>query len=753
MKPTGLIGLVRYGADLYSRLEKETGQSVGWRNCGYVKVARTRARFEEYKRSVSVFNALGGAAVVIDRDRVRELWPLAKVDDLVGAVWEPGSGRVDPTGLVMAYAKGARARGVLIIENCSVTGFLSDKGRVTGVETNRGVVSCDAVVNCAGIWARQIGKLAGVNVPLHATEHFYMLTKPIKGIHRNLPILNDPDGNIYIREDLGGLLVGCFEPDAKSLPLSKLPEEFSFGQLEPDWDHVEPYMQNAMTRIPALEDAEVRLLMNGPESFTPDGNLLVGEVPELESFYVLAGLNSGGVAMSAGMGRIISEWVIDGGPSVDMTRFDIRRFGDIHDNTAWLGIRVGEIVGRHMAVPIPGKDYSTGRPQRLSPFHGFMKSKGAQFGSLMGWERPLWFGEPEPEFENPFGKPWWLSLSAREHHAAREAVAIFDLSSFAKLLIAGADAQTAAQRIFANNLDIPVGRAVYTSALNEHGGIESDLMVMRLGVEQFMAVTGAAQVTRDASWLRKHKDHSLRVAVVDVSSAYGVLGVMGPRSRDLLVKITDDDVSNEAFPFMDVRSISVGGARVLALRVSYAGELGWELYVPPDLAQEVVQHVWQAGENLGIECAGYHALGSLRMEKAYRSWGRDLLPGTSPAMAGLLFTVDFKKDFVGRAALEKEIRSKPVKRLVQFAVEAGDDWLFGDEPVYRDGEFVGLITSAAFGHTVNRLLAFAYLQLDGGAEREAIAAGRYEVDIGGVRCPAAPVFRPLYDPEGCKLRS
>lgn len=747
MKPTGLIGLVRYGAQLYAQLEEETGQSVGWRNCGYIKVARTRARFEDYKRSVSTFNALGGAAEVISNERVKEIWPLATVDDLKGAVWEPGSGRLDPTGLVQAYAKGARSRGITIVENCAVLGIEQNKGVVTGVVTSHGAIKCETVVNCAGLWSRRIGEMAGVNVPLHATEHFYMLTKPIKGIHRNLPILNDPDGNVYMREDLGGLLVGCFEPGAKSLPLEKIPEEFSFGRLEEDWDHVGPYMQNAMQRVPAIETAEIRYLMNGPESFTPDGNLLVGEAPELRSFYVLAGFNSGGVAMSAGMGRMISEWIVDGGPSVDMTRYDIRRFGDIHNNTRWLGVRVTEIVGRHMAVPTPGKDYETGRPQRLSPFHAFMAERGAQFGSLMGWERPLWFGGAEPVQENPFGRPWWLDYSSMEHKAAREAVALFDLSSFAKFLLSGADALEAAENIFASNMDVPVGRVVYTTMLNDRGGIESDLTVIRRGEQEFLIVTGAGQATRDMHWIRQAIDPVLRATVTDLTSSYGVLGVMGPRSRELLSRVCDEEMSNAAFPFRTARMVSIGGARVLASRISYAGELGWELYIPPEVALSVVARIWEEGADLGLRCAGYNALGSLRMEKGYRSWGRDVVADVTPHEAGLAFTLSGKKDFIGAAAVRSQSHGASTRQLVQLAVDTEDEWLYGDEPVFLNGTYVGMVSSAAYGHTVGTLIAFAML-----SRRDGVSTPhQYEIEIAGRRFAARALDAPLYDPESMRM--
>lgn len=752
MKPTPLIGLVRYGADLYSRLEEETGLSVGWRNCGYIKVARTVARFSDYKRSVSTFNALGGAAEVISPARVREIWPLANVDDLVGAVWEPGSGRVDPTGLVHAYIKGARSRGVRVVENCPVTKILTEHGRVTGVATSAGTITCDVVINCAGIWARHIGALAGVNVPLHATEHFYMLTKPIEGIHRKLPILNDPDGNVYMREDVGGLLVGCFEPGAKPLKIESLPSEFSFGRLEEDWEHVTPYMINATQRVPALETAEIRMLMNGPESFTPDGGLLIGEAPELERFYVLAGFNSGGVAMSAGMGRVISEWVVDGEPGEDMSRYDIRRFGEITNNTPWLAARVTEIVGRHMAVPAPGKDYATGRPQRQSPFYEFLAARGAQCGSLMGWERPLWYGKPEPALEDPFEQPWWLRHSAEEHRGARERVALFDLTSFAKIAITGRDSLAFVQRLFNRNMDVAPGRAVYTMMLNEQAGIESDLTVIRTGERDFLVITGASQGVRDLDWLRKHCDRRLRVGIVEVTSSFAVLGLMGPRSREVLQKLTDTDMSNAAFPFMGARTISVAGARVLAVRASFAGALGWELYIPADAGRRVIDGVWSVGEPFGLQCAGYNALGSLRMEKQYRSWGRDIGPMTSALVAGMMPSGETTKEFIGQSALEKLRGTTPRKRLVQLAVDCGSEFLYGDEPVYRNGRFAGLVTSAAYGHTVGKMLAFVYLGIPEGAEWAAIAAGEYQVEIAGTRYGAQPLQKPLYDPAGSQLR-
>lgn len=750
MKPTGLIGLARYGADLYARLEQETGLSVGWRQCGYVKVAQTAARFEDYKRTVSTFNALGGAAEVIDRNRVKEIWPLANVDDIVGAVWEPGSGRVDPTGLVMAYAKGARTRDAIFVEHCPVTGIVIRNGRPAEVVTEKGTIACEVVVLCAGLWSRTIGAMAGVNVPLHATEHFYMLTKPIEGVHGKLPILNDPDSNIYMREDVGGLLVGCFEPGAKPLPLSRIPKEFSFGRLEEDWEHVEPYVARAMDRIPALRQAEIRMLLNGPESFTPDGNLMIGEAPELKSFYVLAGFNSGGVAMSAGMGRTLAEWILEGRPGTDMTRYDIRRFGAAQDNDRWLATRVSEIVGRHMAVPVPGKDFETGRNQRLSPFHARLADLGAHFGSLMGWERPLWYGEAEPAPANPYLRPLGIERSAIEHRAAREAVALFDLSSFAKFRLLGRDALSIGQRLFSNNIDVPVGRVVYTAMLNERGGTESDLTVVRIAPDDFMIVTGAGQATKDLWWIRRAIEQAgAALSVVDVTSSYGVLAVCGPRSRELLKRVSESDLSNQTFPFMHARTITLGCSRALALRVSYAGELGWELYVPPESALDVLDTLWAAGKDLGLHCAGYNALASLRIEKGYRSWGRELSAGLTPVSSGLMYAVDLRKDFVGKAALLEAIEIDGGPFLAQLAVDIDDNWIYGDEPIYCNGQLQGLVTSAAYGHSVGKHLAFGYVsksarQLDG---------GRYKIEVAGNRYSATLLAQAPYDPRGERLRS
>jgi 4-methylaminobutanoate oxidase (formaldehyde-forming) len=702
MKPTAFLRAVRYGADLYSRLEDETGQSTGWRRCGYLKVARTPGRLAEYKRSVATFRAFGGEAEIVTPSEAKDIWPLMRIDDLCGGVWERGSGRVDPTNLVMAYAKGARSKGAKIVEAVSVERVIVDKGAIAGVATTAGQIKCEIVVNCAGLWARRIAQTCGANVPLYASEHFYMLTKPIPGVHADLTILNDPDGHIYIREDVGGLLVGCFEPNAKAISLDRIPADFSFGRLEEDWDHVEPYLGRATDRIPALKDAEVRMLMNGPESFTPDGSLLIGETAEVRNFYVVAGCNTGGVAMSGGLGQAMAALIAGGEPLFDVSRFDVRRFGEAQNNDGWLRGRISEIVGRHMALHWPGKDFETGRGQRCSPLYQRLLKKGAVYGSQSSWERPLWFGFGEGPESKTFGVPTWLDAVASEHMAVRERVAIFDLSSFAKFMLEGPEAPRDLQTICTNDVDVPVGRVVFTALLDKRGGIQSDLTVARLAPFRFMIVTGAAQAVRDADWIRRHA--SPTSVLTDVTSAFATLAVAGRRSRDLLSRLTDAKLGSAEFPFGTCQWVSVGPVRALAMRLSFTGDLGWELYVPSEMAVAAYDAIFEAGTEFGVRDAGYHALGSLRIEKGNRSWGRELSPTINPIEAGLTAIVCLNKavDFVGKSAIAKAKSRLPTTRVVQFSMGLDKHFLYEDEPIFRDGVHVGLVSSAAYSPLQSR---------------------------------------------------
>jgi glycine cleavage system aminomethyltransferase T/glycine/D-amino acid oxidase-like deaminating enzyme len=753
MKPTALLRAVRYGADLYSRLEEETGQSTGWRRCGYLKVARTPARLAEYKRSLATFRAFGGEAEIVTPSEAKELWPLMRTDDICGGVWERGSGRVDPTNLVMAYAKGARSRGAKIVEAISLERVLVEKGAVAGVATSAGQIKCEIVVNCAGLWARQIAQTCGASVPLYASEHFYMLTKPIPGVHAGLTILNDPDGHIYMREDVGGLLVGCFEPNAKAIALDRIPADFSFGRLEEDWDHVEPYLGRAADRIPALMDAQIRMLMNGPESFTPDGSLLIGETPEVCRFYVVAGCNSGGVALSGGLGQAMAALIGGQEPVFDISRFDIRRFGEAQNNDGWLRGRISEIVGRHMALHWPGKDFETGRGQRCSPLYHRLLKKGAVYGSHSGWERPLWFGSGEGPESKTFGIPAWLDAVAAEHMAVREGVAVFDLSSFAKFMFEGPEALRDLQTICTNEIDVPVGRVVYTALLDARGGFQSDLTVARLAPSRFMIVTGAAQAVRDADWIHRHA--SVHSVLTDVTSAFATLGVAGRYSRDLLSRLTDSKLDSAAFPFATCRWISVGPVRALAVRISFTGDLGWELYVPSEMAVAAYDAIFEAGTEFGVQDAGYHALGSLRVEKGNRSWGRELSPMINPIEAGLAAIVRVNKaiDFIGKYAISQAAAGPPKIRVVQFSMGLDEHFLYGDEPILRDGVHVGLVSSAGYSPAQSRIIGLGQVSCAAGVDDSFLKSGSFHLDVGGDKLGITLHTKPIFDPTGTRMRA
>jgi 4-methylaminobutanoate oxidase (formaldehyde-forming) len=753
-----LTQLIQYSAELYAALEAETGQATGWARTGSLSIATTPDRLNHIRRQATLARAFGVEAYEILPKEAQELWPMMNGADVIGAVFSPSDGRVNPSDLCAALVKGAKAAGARVIEGVTVTGFETRGGRVTAVETDRGRIACEAVANCAGLWGRQVAALAGVAAPLYACEHFYLLTKPIEGVTARLPTLSDHDGHLYIRDDVGGLLVGCFEPWGKPLPLENLPKDFAFDLLNEDWDHFEPMMLNALHRIPALETAEARMLLNGPESFTPDGFFLLGEAPELRGFFLGCGMNSVGVASGGGAGRALAEWIVEGRPTSDLWPVDIRRFGRFNNNLQALSERIPEELGLHYAIAYPGRERTTARGLRRSPLHGHLAAKGARFGARFDWERPKWFApQDEAVDETPtFGRPGWFGRVAAEHRAAREAVALFDQSSFGKLLVQGRDAERFLQGLCANDLAVPPGRAVYTALLNERGGIEADLTVLRLTEASFLVVTGTAQVVRDAHWLRRHLEEGLYATVSDVTSAYAVLGVMGPKSRDLLRRLTPADLSNAAFPYFTWREIELGQALVRAARLSYVGELGWELYVPSEFACHVYDAVTAAGRDLGLADAGTEALASLRIEKAYRAWGHDIGPDDTPLEAGLGFAVKLDKPggFIGREALLRQREAGVGRRLVGLTLDDPEALPLGDEPILKGGAIAGQVTSAAFGHSLGRAVALGYLRLPvGTSAEEMIAQGDFMLDIAGRQVSARPSLSPPWDPQGRRLRS
>jgi 4-methylaminobutanoate oxidase (formaldehyde-forming) len=756
--------LVQYSTELYERLEAETGLSAGFRRCGGVTVARTQDRMTQLRRTAATAEAYQLECELISPAQAAERYPILRSDDLAGAIWLPGDGRANPTDLTAALARGARDKGVTIAERTRVTGIITDGQTVKGVYTERGRVEAQVVVNCAGQWAKAVGAMGGVTVPLHSAEHFYVVTERIDGVHRDYPVLRDPDGYTYIKEEVGGLVVGGFEPDAKPwVAPDQIPRPFEFQLLEEDWDHFAVLMDSAVHRIPVLAETGIKKFYNGPESFTPDNQFILGEAPELRNFFVAAGFNSVGIASAGGAGRALAEWITAGEPSMDLSAVDIRRFASFNGNQQWLHDRVAEVLGLHYAVPWPNRELKSARPFRRSPAYHLLAAAGAGFGSKMGWERANFFAPPDcsPEIEYGWGKQNWQPWSSAEQRAARTAVALFDQTSFSKYLVTGRDAEAALQWLCTADVAVAPGRTVYTGMLNAHGTYEADITVTRLSAEEFLLVSSAASTERDQDHIRRRTPAGLRAAVVDVTSQYAVYGVMGPRSRDLLTRLTRSDLGDEAFPFGASREIDLGYATVRATRITYVGELGWELYVPAEFAVGAYQDLVAAGDELGLANAGYYAIESLRLEKAYRAFGRELTPDYNPAEAGLLFACKLKTDipFLGRDAVERARAGGPRRRLVSLVLgppALGDPgaMIWGGELVLRDGAAVGQVTSGAWGETLGACAGLAYVRHpDGGAVTpDLIRTGTYQVNVGGDLYPATVTLRPPLDPSGDRIK-
>lgn len=752
-----LTRLAQYTTDLYATLEAETGQATGFRQIGSLAIATNAERMEELKRGASMARCFGLQVDILTPDRARELWPLINTDDVVGAVHLPRDGQTNPIDTTQALAKGARSRGATILEGVRVDEIIVEGGRAAGVRTALGDVRADVVVNCAGMWARDLGAKAGTTVPLHAAEHFYVVTEPMPGLPPHLPVLRDADNCTYVKEDAGKLLVGWFEPLAKPWGMDGIPDSFSFDTLPDDLDHIEPLLAAAIRRVPALGEAGIQLFFNGPESFTPDDRYLLGETPEVRGLFVAAGFNSIGIQSAGGAGKVLSDWIVDGHPPMDLWDVDIRRVMPFQRNRRYLRDRTVEALGLLYAMHWPFRQPDSARGVRRSSLHDRIRAAGACFGEVAGWERPNWFapaGEPA-EYRYTYGRQNWFEASAEEHRAAREAVAIFDQSSFGKYVVEGPDAEAVLGRICANDVAVPVGRIVYTQWLNERGGIEADVTVTRESETRFLVVTAAATQTRDLAWLRRHIPDDARAVAFDATSGQAVLGVMGPRSRALLSRLTDADLSNAAFPFATSLEIDLGYARVRASRITYVGELGWELYVPTEFAQGVFDDLSAAGADFGLRLAGYHALNSLRLEKAYRHWGHDITDEDTPLEAGLGFAVAWDKTggFIGREALLRQREAGVTRRLVGFALRSPDHLLYHNEPILLDGRIAGRITSGMFGHTIGSALGLGYVENDGAPITAADIAGRrFEIEIAGERVPTEATVRPFYDPKGLRVK-
>lgn len=751
--------LVQYSTQLYAELEAETGLSAGYKQCGGVTVARTPDRMVQLRRTAANAAAYDLECELLTPEQALERYPVMRVDDLVGAIWLPADGKANPADLTQALAKGARLRGARVFEHVRVTRISTEGGRVTGVRTDAGDIEADIVVNCAGQWALQVGLMAGVNVPLHSAEHFYVVSETIDGVHPDMPILRDPDGYTYFKEEVGGLVVGGFEPEAKPwVAPDAIPYPFEFQLLDEDWDHFQILMDNAMLRIPALEETGIKKFYNGPESFTPDNQFILGEAPELANFFVAAGFNSVGIASAGGAGRALAEWIVQGEPTTDLTGVDIRRFAPFNGNMAWLHDRVAEVLGVHYEIPWPNRELTSARPFRRSPVHHLLVEAGANFGSRMGWERANFFARDgaEPDITYTWGKPSWLEFSAAEQVSTRTGVTVFDQTSFSKYLLVGPDAEATLQWLCTADVAVEPGRTVYTGMLNARGTYESDVTVTRIADDEYLIVSSAATTERDKAHIRAHMPAGARANLVDVTSGLAVFGVMGPRSRELLSALTNADLSNDAFPFGTSRLISLGYATVRATRITYVGELGWELYVPTEFAVGVYEDLLAAGAAFGVARGGYYAIESLRLEKGYRAFGRELTPNDNPVEAGLLFACKLRTgiDFLGRAAVEAAKADGPQRRAVSFAVDSAEPMLWGGELILRDGQPVGQVSSAAWGQTTGACVGLAYVRsADGPATADWIRAGSYQVNVGGDLFPITLSLKPIYDPGNERTKS
>ncbi len=768
--------LIRYSTDLYSRLESETGLSTGWKQCGSLAVARTADRMIQLKRTAAVAQAYGVACDVVSPTEAGSLYPIMATADLQGAVWLPGDGKANPADLTLALAKGARNRGVKICEGVRVTGAVSQTGggkRVSHLDWSSkagesGRIAADIVVLCGGQWSRALGRKLGVTVPLFSCEHYYIVTDVVPGVHRDLPVLRDPDGYIYFKEEVGGLLMGGFEPHATPWLQSAehrggIPENFEFQLLPDNWDAFQILLDNAMIRVPALENAQVKQFYNGPESFTADNNFIVGPAPGIDNLYVGCGFNSMGIASGGGAGKALAEWIMAGEPTLDLWPVDIRRFARFNGNETWLPDRIAEVLGMHYKMPWPNRELESARPFRRSPLYGHLKERGACFGSKMGWERANFFA-PSPDqarIEYGWGHQNWHPWVAAEHQACRETVAVFDMSSFAKLLLQGPEARTALQWLVANVVPDQPGATVYTGMLNERGGYESDFTITCLEHDQFMIVTSSGSAVRDRDVIeRALRSRDLRCTVTDVTPMFAMLAVMGPRSRELMQRVSTARFDNASFPFATSQEIDVGYATVRATRLTYVGELGWELYVPVEFAVGVYEQLLQAGRDLGLVNAGYYAIDSLRLEKGYRAWGRELTPDITPYEAGLSLAVKLDKpgEFRGKRALQalKDAGGSAAvaRRVVSLVVDAAHTSLWGGELILRNNAPVGFVTSASFGHTLGKPVALGIISnSDGPASAAWIDSGRYSIDLAGERFAAAVSLKAPYDPASSRTKA
>ncbi|MDU8911740.1 FAD-dependent oxidoreductase [Aestuariicoccus sp. MJ-SS9] len=749
--------LAKYSQELYGALEAETGVATGFRRTGSITVALTAERHEELRRSAAMARAFG---VEIDEIGVAEVaakYPHLNTDGVVGGVYLPRDGQGDPANIALALAKGARNRGATIAENTKATGVGRDGDRITAVHwqagQDQGRIQCEQVINCAGMWGREVGAMLGVNVPLQACEHFYIVSEPIAGLGQ-LPVLRVPDECAYYKEDAGKLMLGAFEPRAKPWATGGLPEDFEFDQLPEDFDHFEPILEAAVTRMPVLGEAGIHTFFNGPESFTPDNAYHLGQAPDMANVWVAAGFNSIGIQSAGGAGMALAQWMVAEEKPFDLGDVDIARAQPFQRNRRYLAERVSETLGLLYADHFPYRQKATARGVRRSPFHDRLAARGAVFGELAGWERANWFAEDgqEREYRYSWSRQNWFDNTAREHHAIRNGVVMYDMSSFGKIRVEGPDACAFLNRVCGAQMHVAAGRIVYTQFLNSAAGIEADVTVTRLSETAYLVVTPAATRQADETWLRRALRDD-RVVITDVTAAEGVLAVMGPRARDLMQAVSPDDFSNAANPFGTAQEIEIGLGIARAHRMSYVGELGWEIYVGADMAAHAFDTLWEAGQDVGLKLCGMHMMDSCRIEKAFRHFGHDITCEDHVLEAGLGFAVKTDKArFTGREAVLRKRETGLEKRLVQFLLSDPEPLLYHNEPILRDGQIVGYLSSGAYGHHLGAAVGMGYVPCAGESAAQVLASG-YEIDVAGVRVKATASLRPLYDPNSERPKS
>lgn len=761
----GLVGQLRsnanitqllgYSIDLYNRLEAETGLATGWKMNGGLRLACNAERWTEVRRQATTAHSFGLDMQLLTPQEAQDLWPLMDIGDVVGAAFLPTDGQANPSDIAQALAKGARKKGALIVEDCPVSEIITEKGKLIGLRTALGDVTCEKLVLCCGQWTRDLARSIGVSVPLVSVEHQYMVTEPF-GVPANLPTLRDPDRLTYYKEEVGGLVMGGYEPNPIPWAVNGVPEPFDFQLLGSNFDHFEQLMELALPRVPKLHEAGLKQLINGPESFTPDGNFILGEAPEMRNVFVGAGFNAFGIAAGGGAGMALAEWVARGAPPYDLWPVDIRRFGRPHADTDWVRTRTLEAYAKHYTMAWPSEEHESGRPCRRSPLYDRLRQAGAVFGEKLGWERPNWFAEPGEEARDiyTFARPNWHGPVGREHRAAREAAALFDQTSFAKFVLKGPDAEAALGWIAANRVDRPVGRVIYTQMLNDRGGIECDLTCVRTAPDEYYIITGTGFATHDFNWIARNIPEGMNAQIVDVTSSNSVLSLFGPRARDILAEITRDDVSNAGFPFGTARPIGIAGCPVLALRITYVGEQGWELHLPTEYACTVYDALHAAGARHGLRNAGYRAIETLRLEKGYRAWGADIGPDHTPDEAGLGWAVKLGSDidFKGRAAVQAQ-RESGVKKMLATFTTSPDVILSGRETIYRNGVRCGWLSSGGFGHALDLSIGMGYVRNPGGVDAAHVLSGSYELEVATERFAASVTLAPLHDPKMTRIKA